>query len=88
VGTSTEEDLLGGFYHTRKPYLSGSGSSAWGADMQERNANSAFGSGSLIMSERCNRPSLSRSLLFIGSAVSWMPRQAKWTPWVFFPLHC
>jgi len=31
VGTSTEEDLLGGFYHTRKPYLIGSGSSAWGA---------------------------------------------------------
>jgi hypothetical protein len=30
VGTSAEEDLLGGFYHTRKPYLIGSGSSAWG----------------------------------------------------------
>jgi hypothetical protein len=33
VGTSAEEDLLGGFYHTRKPYLIGSGSSAWGATM-------------------------------------------------------
>jgi len=27
-----EEDLLGGFYSTRKPYLTGMGSSAWGVD--------------------------------------------------------
>jgi hypothetical protein len=30
TGTSTEEDLLGTFSCTRKPYLNGSGSSAWG----------------------------------------------------------
>ena len=35
TGTSTEEDLLGTFFHTRKPYLNGSRSSAWGGKVSE-----------------------------------------------------
>jgi hypothetical protein len=36
-GTSVEEDLLGGFYSTRKPYLTGMGSSAWGGFVNDFN---------------------------------------------------